>query len=279
MVLERRRRFAGESFGMGGDQAAALREATEQLKSAQEALRQQQATSAAPAPTAAAAPAASAVGTTDIAGLRKQLGIDDLLSSVGKLQTQQAEAPKFEMPQFEMPQFEPPDWSSMMPDFGSLLQQYLPQPSAASESAAQSTPTGGGTGPEGPKQPRRPGGQKPAGQQKPAGTRIDIGDGKYNLSATGGAGLGMGDIRNLQNKGLGKGQIRKVAEQTKAAGLSVSKGAQSFLNQTKANKDKPSATAKTQAKTMTNTARKNIAAAAKPAASKPAAAKPAARRK
>lgn len=298
MVLERRRRFAGEGFGMGGDQAAALREATEQLKAAQEALKQQQAagtTTTAAAPSASVTTAATpATGTTDIAGLRKQLGIDDLMSSIGSLKTQQAETamPQFEMPQFEMPQFEMPDWSSMMPDFGSLLQQYLPQQQAGDQGSQQqagdqglqqqqqlpSAITPKDKKPGTAKQPR---GAKQPGGAKKDGLRINVGDTKYNLSTTGGAGLGMQDIKNLQQMGLKKSDIRKAAEQTKAAGKSVSKGAQTFLNKatqpkTAQPKANPSAAAKAQAKSMTTTARKAIATAAKPAA-KPAAAKPAAR--
>lgn len=294
MVLERRRRFAGEGFGMGGDQAAALREATEQLKAAQEALKQQQAagtTTTAAAPSASATTAATpATSTTDIAGLRKQLGIDDLMSSIGSLKTQQAETamPQFEIPQFEMPQFEMPDWSSMMPDFGSLLQQYLPQQQAGDQGAQQQQQLPSAITPKDkkPGTAKQPKGAKQPGGAKKDGLRINVGDTKYNLSTTGGAGLGMQDIKNLQQMGLKKSDIRKAAEQTKAAGKSVSKGAQTFLNkatQPKAAQPKtaqpkanPSAAAKAQAKSMTTTARKAIATAAKPAA-KPAAAKPAAR--
>lgn len=273
-----RRRFAGQAIeGSGASAADTLATVTEALKIALKGSRggrlgagtqEERAEGALAVPaatagqaTAAAPTAATGFSTTDITKLRSALGIDELMSSL-KTAATQTETPEFKMPEFEMPKFEQPDWSSMMPDFESLIQQYLPK----QETGETGTPTTGTSATTVTQTP-----------QKTAGKKITVGGKTYDLSRAGGAGLGGQDIRQMQQKGFTKSQILKAAEQAKTTGSNVSKGAQKLLGQMGPAKKQPSAQAKTKAQTMTTAARQAVARTAPKPAARPAAAKPAAR--
>lgn len=268
-----RRRFAGQAIeGSGANAADTLSTVTEALKIALKGSRggrlgagtQEERTEGAlavPAATAgqttATSPTVATAPAMDIGKLRSALGLDELMASL-KTAGAAAETPEFKMPEFEMPQFEAPDWQSMMPDFESMIRQYLPK--------QESEETGKDSG---------EGGQQPESQpnplgQKPAGTKINIGGKTYDLSRAGGAGLGGQDIRNMQKKGFTKSQISKAATQAKTAGATISSGAKNLLNQMQPAKKQPSTQASARAKTMTGTARQAVAkTASKPAAKKP----------
>jgi hypothetical protein len=196
----------------------------------------------------------------DIAKLRSALGIDDLMSSL-KTAGAQTETPEFKMPEFEMPQFEAPDWQSMMPDFESLIKQYMPQQST--EGTGEGSTTGEQT----------TGTQPAAATPRPAGTKVNVGGKTYNLSRAGGAGLGGQDIKNMQRLGFTKSQISKAATQATTAGARISKGAQSLLGKMQPAKKQPSTQARSTAKTMTGSARQAISRTAARPAARPAASK------
>lgn len=142
----------------------------------------------------------------DIAKLRKDLGIDDLISSISALRGQQTgagagttqEIPDLTFPEFEMPEFELPDFGAMMPE-----ERYAP--------------TDGGQ----------------AAAQKPAPTRQKRrGVMSYNLSKFGGPGLGGRDVKALLSRGATPAQLKKIASrapqvnasgaaQLRAAGVNV----------------------------------------------------------
>ncbi len=249
-----RRRFAGQAIeGSGANPSDTLATVTEALKIALKSSRggrlgagteeeRVEGASAVPAiatgQPAVASPAAAAAPAMDIAKLRSALGIDELMSSLKTAGTQ-TETPEFKMPEFEMPQFEAPDWQSMMPDFESLIKQYMPQPTA--QNTEGSTPTG---------------------------TKVKVGGKIYDLSRAGGAGLGAQDIRNMQNRGFTNTQISKAASQAKAAGANISSGAKNLLNRTQPAKQQSPTRAKTTAKAITGAARQVVSRASTKSAAK-----------
>jgi hypothetical protein len=240
----RRRRFAGEQLGsLQGFSSDTLAAATEALKQAQAGLksdtgdrlgpgtqkeRDEAAAQAAATPskttTTTAAPATLGnLSAADVSRLRSALGIDELTTALrmgaaglgGSESLPQFEMPKFEMPKFEMPKFELPDISSMFP---------TQQTGAPANTATVETP-----------------------QPTTASTRVQVGGRTFNLAKVGGAGLGVGDVRAMQNRGWTTGQIRKAATQAPR----VSSGAQKILSA-------PKATAKTQARTITSNVNKAV---------------------
>jgi hypothetical protein len=271
-----RRRFAGQAIeGSGANPSDTLATVTEALKIALKSSRggrlgagteeeRVEGASAVPAiatgqPTVAS-PAAAAAPAMDIAKLRSALGIDELMSSLKTAGTQ-TETPEFKMPEFEMPQFEAPDWQSMMPDFESLIKQYMPQQNT--ESTSENTTAGDQT----------TGTQPVAASQKPVGTKVNVGGKTYNLSRAGGVGLGGQDIKNMQKLGFTKSQISKAAAQATTAGARISTGAKNLLGKMQPAKKQPSTQAKSTAKNITGSARQAIARTAARPAAKPAASK------
>ncbi len=266
-----RRRFAGQAIeGSGANPSDTLATVTEALKIALKSSRggrlgagteeeRVEGASAVPAiatgQPAVASPAAAAAPAMDIAKLRSALGIDELMSSLKTAGTQ-TETPEFKMPEFEMPQFEAPDWQSMMPDFESLIKQYMPQPTA--QNTEGSTPTGQQTATA----------EAVGTTNKPTGIKVKVGGKIYDLSRAGGAGLGVQDIRNMQNRGFTNTQISKAASQAKAAGAKISSGAKNLLNRTQPAKQQSPTRAKTTAKAITGAARQVVSRASTKSAAK-----------
>jgi hypothetical protein len=163
------------------------------------------------------------LNAADVSRLRSALGIDELTTALrmgaaglgGLGDLPQFEMPKFEMPKFEMPKFELPDISSMFP---------TKQTGAPGQTTTVETP-----------------------QPTTASTKVQVGGKTFDLARVGGAGLGGGDIKAMQNKGWTMGQIRQAATQAPR----VSAGAQKVLNA-------PKAAAKTQARTITAKANKAV---------------------
>lgn len=241
-----RRRFAGEGISSTTTiPADTLAAATEALKAAQVGLkgrrgsrlgqgsqleREEATTSKAagsetvqPTPTAVAPTGAAPAATSDISSLRKALGIDDLLTSLRGAEASEATAmPEFEMPEFEMPKFELPDFESI---FSDAFSKYAPQQSTDTANATQASTATAAT----PK----------------AANKVTVGNKSYNLSKTGGSGLGSKDIKVLQQKGWSKSEIKQVATQAPR----VSAGAQKILK------------AQTTAKNLTSNAKAAIAKA------------------
>lgn len=232
----RRRRFAGEQMGsLQGFSSDTLAAATEALKQAQTSLKsdtgdrlgpgtqaeRDEAVAQKPAapatPTATAAPAAMGnLSASDITRLRSVLGIDELTTALRLGGEAMASMPKFEMPQFEMPEFKMPELK--LPDFSSMFPQKQTQTTdTTTTSTTAVTPT--------------------------ISSKVKVGSKTYDLSKVGGAGLGGGDIKAMQNRGWTTGQIRQAAAQAPR----VSAGAQKTLG-----------VAKTQAKAITSKANQAI---------------------
>ena len=197
----------------------------------------------APTTTAALPTVAKPAATQDIASLRKALGIDDLLTNLrGMAEGEAKEVPEFEMPEFEMPQFELPDFEGM---FANAFAQYAPKQDTSTPGTPQvSTPTTATT----------------------KANKVTVGNKTYNLSKTGGSGLGSQDIKLLQKKGWSKSEIKQVAKQAPK----VSTGAQKLLGAAKkpsVTQTAPSQKAQTTAKKLVSSAKTAIAkAVTKPAA-------------
>ena len=252
-----RRRFAGEklapSAATGPD---ALTTATDTLKTAQKTLKssrggrlgqgsqleREEATTSKAAGSEAVLPTAGAVPTgatppmtSNIASLRKALGIDDLLMNLRGAETEQAaEMPTFEMPEFDMPAFELPDFESL---FADAFSKYAPKEPETTTDGAQ--PSVGSA-------------------VKPPSTKVTVGGKTYNLAKTGGSGLGSQDIKKLQEKGWSKGEIKQAATQA----TRVSAGAQKVLgNVGKAASTGGTSKAQDTAKTLTTKASQAVAAA------------------
>lgn len=203
--MARQRRFAGQLPQFGAATPEMMEAAQETIKTAGQFLKpsrggrlgtssaaeQQEGAEARLANPQVFQPASPGASSPmqDVAKLRKDLGIDELISSISQLRSQQAsggmgsvdfsglEFPSFEMPEFEMPQFEMPDFGQMLPQ----QQQEAAEPAAAAPKQ---------------KQPRR------------GGDRVK----NYNLSTFGGAGLGGRDVKALLSRGASKAQLRNVAK-------------------------------------------------------------------
>ena len=123
----------------------------------------------------------------DIAKLRKDLGIDELISSISQLRSQQGtqtpmgEVGDLTFPEFEMPEFDLPDFEEMLPE----EQQFDTQGEAEPQTQTSA------------KQPRRK-----------ARNRVS----SYNLSKFGGPGLGGRDVKALLSRGASKAQLKKIAK-------------------------------------------------------------------
>jgi hypothetical protein len=219
--VARQRRFAGQVEAIGAPTQTSLTSATEALKAAGQFLKPSRGgrlggSSAAEQQEGAAArlanpqvfqTAQAQPQVQDVAKLRKDLGIDQLIQSVSQLRAAQGaagstypsfgsegfEMPQFEMPQFEMPQFEMPEFQ--MPDFEALISKAfdLKQQGDAESTGAQA-PT-----------------QTPSVTKAP--TKITAGGITYNLAKTGGAGLGRADVKALIQKGASKKTLTQFAAQ------------------------------------------------------------------
>jgi hypothetical protein len=137
----------------------------------------------------------------DIAKLRKDLGIDELISSISQLRSQQGTQTQtggiadLTFPEFEMPEFDLPDFGSMLPE----EQQF----GAQQEAAPQTQPSAA----------------QPRGRNRGRG-----GVSSYNLSKFGGPGLGGRDVKALLSRGATKAQLKSVAKT--APNISASGAAQ-----------------------------------------------------
>ena len=123
----------------------------------------------------------------DVAKLRKDLGIDELISSISQLRSQQGTQTQtggiadLTFPEFEMPEFDLPDFGPMLPE----EQQFGAQEEAATQ-----------TQPSAAKTPKRGRG----------------GVSSYNLSKFGGPGLGGRDVKALLSRSASKAQLRSIAK-------------------------------------------------------------------
>lgn len=203
--MARQRRFAGQLPQFGAATPDILEAAQETIKTAGQFLKPSRggrlgASSAEEQAEGAAARLANPqvfnptnVGATnplqDVAKLRKDLGIDDLISSISQLRSQQTgggagagmgqELPDLTFPEFQMPEFEIPDFGAMMPE-----ERYAP------------TQEAGGT-------------EEQPTQAIPKKKGIS----SYNLKRFGGAGLGGRDVKALLSRGATPAQLQKIARQ------------------------------------------------------------------
>lgn len=144
-------------------------------------------------------PQTSPLAGQDIASLRKQLGIDDLITSIkglsgsagGGYQMPQFEMPQFEMPQFEMPEEQPGfDFESALGELTSKFEDYYSQLAGKAE-GGETTPTAAPT-------------------RAKASTKKTVGGLTYNIGKT----LGLKDISGLKAKGASKSVIAQFASGT-----------------------------------------------------------------
>ena len=224
--MARQRRFAGQLPQFGAATPEMMEAAQETIKTAGQFLKPSRGgrlgtSSAAEQAEGAAArlanpqvfqPASPGASSPmqDIAKLRKDLGIDELISSISQLRSQQGggaggmdiygssglEFPAFEMPQFEMPEFELPDFEQMLPE----EQRFGAEQEAAPTQA------------------------QPKGKQQRGGRGGRGGVSSYNLSKFGGPGLGGRDVKALLSRGASKAQLKSVAKT--APNISASGAAQ-----------------------------------------------------
>jgi hypothetical protein len=231
--VARQRRFAGQVEAIGAPTADQFASATETLKAAGQFLKpsrggrlggstaqeQQEGAAARQANPQVFQPASPGATSSvqDIAKLRKDLGIDDLIKGIsefrsmqsggqfpgGGFETPQFEMPQFEMPEFEMPSFEQPNWEELI---SKALGSQQGQPETTSAGAA---PT--------PNQVAAP---------TPNASRFTAGGINYNLSKTGGAGLGGKDVANLIKKGASTKTLMEFAKNAPRVSLAGQKALQ-----------------------------------------------------
>ena len=212
--MARQRRFAGQLPQFGAATPDMLEAVQETIKTAGQFLKPSRGGRLGPSSAEEQAEGAAArlanpqvfnptnVGATnplqDIAKLRKDLGIDDLISSISALRGQQTgtgagvsqEIPDLTFPEFEVPEFELPDFGEMMPE-----ERYAPEETSEAEPQQTAAP-----------------------QKKKRGIM------SYNLKKFGGAGLGGKDVKALVSRGATATQLAKIAR--KAPNVSASGAAQ-----------------------------------------------------
>lgn len=186
-----------------------------------------------------------------LTNLRKQLGIDDLVTSFQDQMKQYQQAITAATPTFTAatPQPQPPQTPATLPTFDfSGVQDYLNKYIAGltgSESTTAQTSDSIDTTPavqqqtptqvtqtaqqaQGPSQAAtaqasqaiqaaQPGIPQAISQPAKNINKVTVGGKTYNLAAAGGAGFSKADIQMLQNKGLSTSQIIKAASQSKTA--------------------------------------------------------------
>jgi hypothetical protein len=219
--------------------------------------------------------AGAASPVQDIAKLRKDLGIDELIRGISEVRAMQGggqyagggfempafEMPQFEMPEFEMPSFEQPNWEELVSKALGTFGQGQTEPETTQAGAAP-TP-----------------GQVPT--PKPGASRFTAGGINYNLSKFGGAGLGGQDVASLIKKGASKKTLMEFA---KAAPRISSGGAQALKERGIKVKDgvpslasKPSRGGAAKAAALSTSASKAVASANKPGSGSGGSSKPSGR--